>query len=228
MNILALDTSSANACLAIKNDRVGGIYWVNKPFGRELSSLLSGEIKKLLLKSHLKLSDIDVFAIGSGPGSFTSLRIGFATLYGLNLNFNRPVVGLSSLDIIANNVNSSKERSICVIVDARRNLLYSCIYKKNKDGLKKCSPYLLIEPEALVRKLPKDCLITGDGLKIYRDKFNKFVLLDEKYWYPNQNSLLELALAGIKRSGLNKFSKKVLPLYLYPKDCQVQKRSLVK
>jgi tRNA threonylcarbamoyladenosine biosynthesis protein TsaB len=227
MNILALDTSSLHTCLVFRKEKAGRSFGVKKVFGRELSSLLSAEIKNLLLKARVKFSDIDVFAIGTGPGSFTSLRIGFATIYGLNLNYNKPVVGISSLDIIANNVKDY-EGPICVIVDARRSLLYSCIYHKTKNGLKKCSPYLLIEPEVLVKRLPKNCLITGDGLKAYCDKFKKFLLLGEIYWYPHQDSLLDLALDIIKKSGLDKFNKKVLPLYLYPKDCQVQKRNLSK
>jgi tRNA threonylcarbamoyladenosine biosynthesis protein TsaB len=223
MNILAIDTSSPITTLAVKNDFNGKVFAENVILGRELSSKLIKLIKKVLKKSKLELKNVDAFVVGEGPGSFTSLRIGFATIFGLNLGLDRPVINVSSLDVIAGNVSCNTSKTVCVIVDARRDLLYSCIYKAIGTSLKRISKPVLIEPDKLKTMLEKDCLVLGDGLKVYHDKFNNFNLVGQDFWYPKSEVLLEIGLKQIKKFGLNKFHSKVLPLYLYPKDCQVRK-----
>lgn len=223
MNILGFDTSSQILCIAINKNNKGPIIGFNKCVGKKLTQLLIPTIKTLLSKAQLSLEDLEAFIIGRGPGSFTGLRIGFSTFFGLNFGLKKPVIGLSSLDIIAENIVELEPKYICVIRDARRGLLYSCIYKNTDSGIKKITRYLLIEPTSLSRMLPDDCFILGDGLKLYRDKFKNFNLIDEQYWYPQPKAIIDLGMHTINKYGLPVFNKKVLPLYLYPKECQIRK-----
>src|SRR3569833_2428790 len=100
MHILALETSTKNFSLAIAdNDKV--LRFRNVRTDRILESSMTRSIEKLLSSCDLSFDDVDVLAGGGGPGSFTSLRVGLSTVKALALAADNKVVGISSLDLIA-------------------------------------------------------------------------------------------------------------------------------
>src|SRR3990167_8720388 len=101
MKILGIDTSTKFLSLGISED--DKIYEYNLELGRQMSDLLSPTIKKVLDALGWRINDIDYFACGLGPGSFTGMRVGIATVKGLAFSLNKPVVGISTLDILARN-----------------------------------------------------------------------------------------------------------------------------
>src|SRR3989338_3422719 len=134
MNILAFDTSSKHFSLAVAKD--GKTLHSRSIF---LKKVLSGSIMPAILgilkKAGLTLAKLDGFAVGLGPGSFTSLRVGLSTVKGLAYALKKPVVGIPSLDVLALNVK--EDGQICVVCDAKRNMVYACLYQKKGKELKR-------------------------------------------------------------------------------------------
>ena len=245
MNILGLDTSSKRLCLGIMNYK-GKIVEYNVNSGIRCTELLLPTIKKALRQIKLSLNEVDYFAIGLGPGSFTGLRIGLATIKGFAQALGTPIIGLPSLDILASNDLSQGKSIICPLIDAKRNLLFTAFYEVSLNNkLKRKSPYLLINIEDLLNRLKEPHkLVTflGNGLNFYQhrlnQKFKNSVFFNEHNWYPKGRNLIKLTLDLIdkgrftpldkskrqdKRRYLTGFSdvKRIKPIYLYPKECQI-------
>ncbi len=130
--VLALDTSAgASACLLFPD---GKVATANMQTPRAHSKELLPMLSNLLIEQGLSWQDIQCFAVGIGPGSFTGLRVACATIAGLNASLKRPVYALSSLDITAKqaDVYAQKEleagTSFWVIEDARSGLVYAAQY----------------------------------------------------------------------------------------------------
>lgn len=223
MKILAIDTSTKFLTIAIYIGGKVGEY--NLEVGRRLSNLITLSIKRVLDAVNLDVRDIDYFACGLGPGSFTGIRTGVATIKGLSWVTDKPVIGISTLDILAQNVKDT-DKQIIPVIDAKRNLIYSSIYKKKAGSLKKVSPYMLIGEKELCKRAGKNSIILGDAISLYGDGFAKNIkgaeILDKDYWYPKAHNLIALALEKIKAK---KFSDafNIKPIYLYPKECQIKK-----
>lgn len=220
MNILAIDTSTKYFCLVIaKGAKIVAREY--KPLGRELSRLIIPHIDMALKKAKLSLCDIDYFGIGVGPGSFTGLRVGLATIKGLMFGLNKKVFTVSSLDIIASSVFKDKAL-VCPVVDAKRSLIYSAIYKTGR----RKSKYLLVSVKDLLKTVKEKVTFLGDGLLVYKNDIRRHlkepvVFLDESFWYPLPESLLRLGLEKIKSREFSDINK-IVPLYLYPKECQIK------
>jgi len=230
MNILTLETSTRKFSLAVSRDEK---ILVSKSMvlNGVLSSSIIPAIDKLLKSAGLPLSDIHGFTIGLGPGSFTSLRIGLSTVKALSFATHKPVVGIASLDALALGVlkQTPPQAQICAICDARRNLVYSCFYQNNKGNLQRTSDYFLISIKDLVKKIDKEILFVGDGVKLFREEILKLMagrggfkvhFAQEKFWYPQAKHLAALACERFK---LKRYDNpdRLVPLYLYPDDCQV-------
>lgn len=168
MRILAIDTATDAASAAVvEDDRLIGSYTINNK--KKHSQLIMVMIEKLLGDLSLKISDIDLFAVANGPGSFTGLRIGVAAMKALAHSMNKPIVGISTLEALAYSVPWC-EHIIIPIMDARRKSVYTCSYIWD-DGFR-----ALGEIEALtVEECVNDCgelldvLFIGDGVKVYKD-----------------------------------------------------------
>lgn len=223
MKILAIDTTTKFLTIAIYIDGKVGEY--NLEVGRQLSNLITLSIKRVLDAVNLEVKDIDYFACGLGPGSFTGIRIGVATIKGLSWIRNKPVIGISTLDILAQNVKDT-DKQIIPVIDAKRNLVYSAIYKKKSGLLKRIGAYLLVSKEELCKRAGKNSIILGDAISLYGDSFVKNIkgaqILDKDYWYPKAHNLIALTLEKIKAKKF-KDAFNIKPIYLYPKECQIKK-----
>jgi len=165
MKILAIDTSTNYLTLAVmKDDKVIGRF--HRKASMMHSSMLVPMIDKLLKKARLKIKDMDGFSIGIGPGSFTGLRIGVATVKGLAYSLNKPIMTVSSLDAIAQNAKRFKG-IICPVLDARKNKVYACLYKSNGETVKRISKYLLLPADELMKELDSydKILLMGDAVE---------------------------------------------------------------
>jgi tRNA threonylcarbamoyladenosine biosynthesis protein TsaB len=226
MRILGIDTSTRFLCLAIYDK--GKVYSYNLEAGRRLSSLITVTIRNVLDAAGLKAGDIDYFACGVGPGSFTGLRIGIATIKGLSWPLRKPVIAVSSLDILSRNADACEEQVI-PLLDARRGLVYCAIYNKKNNVFRKKGSDMLLSSEELFRKTQPGGIFLGDGTSLLGSQIlsrvKNAVILDRDFWYPKPHNIIELALeriSGAKANLSNAF--KIKPEYLYPKDCQIRKR----
>jgi tRNA threonylcarbamoyladenosine biosynthesis protein TsaB len=230
MKILCVDTSSRILCLGVADgDKV---YEYNLQLGTKISALLVPSIERVIKALGWQIGQIDYFCCGVGPGSFTGVRIGMASVKALSWSLNKPVAGVSSLDILAQ--NSGKEEDFIIpVIDAKRSLVYASIYQNQSGRIKRIAPYMLLDPSGLAKKIRKtiraksfsDCVMLGDGLNICSkecsDKLKGIRFLDKDYWRLEARNIVELAKTAIRQKrSVGAF--KLSPLYLYPKECQIR------
>ena len=224
MKILGIDTTTARLCLGLYVD--GKFYEYSLQVGRSLSALLVPTIQRVICAVGLKITDIDYFACGLGPGSFTGMRIGLATIKGLSVVKNKPIIGISTLDILAKNTQE-KDRLIVTALDAKRSLIYCSSYKYEQGSCKRKSAYALLSLNELVKKFPSKVVILGDAVALHGDallaRIKNSTVLDKDYWIPQAHNLMSLALDKIKAKQFSSVLT-VKPIYLYPKECQIKTR----
>ena len=228
MKILGIDTATRFLCLGIYNDNK--IYEYRLELGRRLSALITPTIKRVLDALGWQINDIDYFACGLGPGSFTGMRIGIATVKGLAFSLNKPVVGISTLDILARNAGITGAYVIPV-VDARRNLIYCSIYRNKLGQSARIKPYMLLTIDEFFKKteIKGNAVILGDAINLYKQKIlmhmNNVTVLDKDYWYPSGCNIINLARERINSKKVDSASR-IKPVYLYPKECQIKNSKL--
>ena len=186
MNILAIDTSALTATVAIVSDDIllGEISTTTK---LTHSQTVMPMIDELLKKVSLDISDIDLFACSEGPGSFTGLRIGIGTIKGLAYGLGKPVVGVSTLEALAQNI-AFTDLLISPIMDARRGQVYNALYKWNEGNLECiCAPRAL-SVEELCSELDEKTVFVGDGVRVYKEKITE-ALGEKAFFAPPQHCL---------------------------------------
>ena len=233
MKILCVDTSTRFLCLGLGDGDI--IYEYKLELGTGISELLVPTIGRALESLGWKISAIDYFCCGIGPGSFTGIRVGLAALKALSWSLNKPLVGISSLDTLAQN-SGKKAAFVIPVIDAKRGLVYSSIYQVQANHFKRVSGYLLLPPGELVQKMRrmipakalKDSVMLGDGLNICSQECSAGLkavkFLDKDHWRLEGRHLIALAKASIqdKKYG-DAFNLE--PLYLYPKECQIRQKN---
>ena len=136
MLILALDTTSRAGSLALARD--GGVLDQQRGDpSRTQGERLPGDIGDLLERHGLTVADVDLYAVAAGPGSFTGLRVGIATIQGLALAHARPVVPVSALVALAYGALISSggpvqdAELIAACMDAQRREVFSALYARS-------------------------------------------------------------------------------------------------
>jgi tRNA threonylcarbamoyladenosine biosynthesis protein TsaB len=132
--------------------------------GRPTAEVLLPAIDALLREAGVALSEVSAFAVSIGPGSFTSLRIGLATVKGLAFGSSRLAVGVPTLAALALGAPEGKGPTVAML-DARRDEVYAASYQAGgcEEGQLPCSVYRADELAAL---LPPACLLAGEGAGI--------------------------------------------------------------
>jgi len=230
VRLLALDSSTERLSLALwKGDKI--LKARSTILHRTLSSRIIPCIDRLLKEEHLSLGHLDGFAVGLGPGSFTSLRVGLATVKALAFYSGKPLLGISSLDVLAMGVRAGEGARIATVCDARRGLVYACLYERNKGTIKRKSPYLLTELSSWLKDLQGEVEVVGDGADLFQETILKRKDLGSRIHIhrlhhrprsPQARDLARLALERLEK-GKTDHADKIVPLYLYPQDCQVRR-----
>jgi tRNA threonylcarbamoyladenosine biosynthesis protein TsaB len=131
------------------------------------SEKLLKQIDLLLAEAGWQPADLDLLAAVTGPGSFTGLRIGIATVKGLAQVIDKPVVGVSSLEMLAMNLPLCSV-PICVFLDARKQEVYSQLFQWREQGPVALGIAQVLPPERLLRQLNGPVALLGDGVPLYR------------------------------------------------------------
>jgi len=168
MKVLGIDTSTSCGSVGLIDDgEVISDYLLNIPVTH--SERLLGAIELVLREAHCPIGNLDGWAISLGPGSFTGLRIGVSTVKGLAFATEKPVAGVSTLDVLAAQI-APTSHLICPILDARKKEVYTAFYRYEEgSSLKRQSDYQAIQPEGLVKKIKEQTIFLGDGVKTYRN-----------------------------------------------------------
>jgi tRNA threonylcarbamoyladenosine biosynthesis protein TsaB len=175
MLILALDSSATTATVSLLEDGVA-VASANIYDKLTHSEKLLPMVDSLLEFIQKKISDVDLIAISSGPGSFTGVRIGVSCVKGLSLLNNIPIVPVSTLEALAYNCRLFSECEtdsfvVCPCMDARRNELYNALFEYNGVKFKRLTEDRAISCEQLEKELleyNKKIVLLGDGgLKMF-------------------------------------------------------------
>jgi tRNA threonylcarbamoyladenosine biosynthesis protein TsaB len=231
MNILAIDTSGPYlSCAIAKGDKVVARFDSKKE--RSHSDMLASAVERLLAKARLKPKDIDLYAVSIGPGSFTGLRIGVAFIKGMNLFFNRPVVAVPTLDVMASIVDGDV---VCPVVDAKRQNVYTAIYKRVHQctsapvtSFKRILKYSVIPIAEVLEKLKSasGVVFTGDAIDIYKDEITKALaskafFAPKRLWHTGADSIAKTGFRMYNQNkGVARDLRRLKPMYLYPRDIQ--------
>lgn len=183
MRILAIDSSGLVATVAVveETDEVAKTiaeYTVN--FKKTHSQTLLPMLDEIVKMTEMDLDTVDAIAISGGPGSFTGLRIGSATAKGLGLALNKPLIHIPTVDGLAYNLCYS-DRIICPIMDARRNQVYTGIYRFDGSRMQILEEQMAIGIEELAEKLreygkDKGIVFLGDGVPVHQKNLEENLL----------------------------------------------------
>lgn len=169
MHVLATDTTSRRGGVCLLRDREVACE-LNVSVGLTFSENLLEMIDFLLRLSGIQLAEIDALAVTTGPGSFTGLRVGIATMKALALRLQRPLIGVTTLEALA--AGAPECGLIASFIDARRNQVFAALYEKATPS---AMPVLLgqetvLDPARWIRSLPNAGVkFVGDGTQVYRD-----------------------------------------------------------
>lgn len=225
MKILAIDTSTKFLSVAVVNgDRVIASY--HRKAEMRHSARLIPTIDSVLKKAKLRPSDINGLAVSIGPGSFTGLRIGVTAVKTLAFALKKPVAAIPTLDVIAENARRHA-CLICPVLDAKKRKVYAALYKSDGNMPRKISGYLLVHPDELVDKInsmpAKKILFLGDGVDVYKEKFEKLGARAEFYgdgWQPRASVVARFAVEKIRKKAFSDIFD-LAPFYLYTKECDI-------
>ncbi|MCM1273454.1 MAG: tRNA (adenosine(37)-N6)-threonylcarbamoyltransferase complex dimerization subunit type 1 TsaB [Clostridium sp.] len=170
MKILGIDSSGMVAGVAVVDDDILlAEYTVN--YKKTHSETLLPMIDEIVRMTELDMETIDAIAVAAGPGSFTGLRIGSATVKGLGLALNKDIIEIPTCMGLAYNVWGT-DALVCPIMDARRKQVYTAVYRYEKDELVTVSEQRAVDICRLMEELntmDTKVIFVGDGVPVYRD-----------------------------------------------------------
>ena len=191
MKILALDSTANTSTVAVLEDeKLLSIYTAN--IKNTHSETLLPMVKSMLETLKLSVDDIDAFAVSEGPGSFTGVRIGVATIKGLAFGKDKKCVGVSTIEAMAQNLKGF-EGVVCPIMNARRGQVYTGAFL-NGARIVADQCMLLCDLIPLLEKYGEPIYFVGDGYSLIEDMQNPlFCKTPEFLRYQNAYSVGKLA-----------------------------------
>lgn len=201
MKILSVDSSAIVASVALSDDgRLLAEYTLNNK--NTHSETLLPMIESLLSFFSMSADDIDLFAVSIGPGSFTGVRIGTATVKGLAFAKGKPCVGVSTLEAIAYNLRFHKG-IVCPVMNARRSQVYTAIFRSDGEKLERLTDDLAIsisELDTMLAECNEEIVLAGDGYDICEKGFaaTSVRYVPERLRHQSAFSVAEAALDAYK------------------------------
>ena len=168
-NILSIETSSACCSVCIKTDQLETQLYENVAPNTH-GEIIFEFIEMALKESEINKEDLDYIAFGSGPGSFTGLRVGCSVVQGLGYGLKVPVIPISSLRITAQQaIEKFNSKKIVVINDAHMEELYVGEYKCSKNIAVDLKPDYFIHKDRineLINSFPEDFIFIGNAINL--------------------------------------------------------------
>ncbi len=213
--LLSVDSSAVTASVALTDgEKIIKSEFINA--GLTHSETLLPMIKRVM--GDYKASDLDAIAVTAGPGSFTGVRIGVATVKGLAFKDSVPCIPVSTLEAIAYNF-TDENAVICAVMDARRMQFYNGIFKISHRCVERLCPDRAISLDDLREDLKAydRVIIAGDGAELcYKSlDLENVILADSERRY--QNGI------GVSKAALNKdkiSADRLMPVYLRPSQAE--------
>ena len=168
MHILAIDTATNSGGVALSsNSEVIALTMVKTPL--HYSERILHLVDFLLQQHDLTLAEIDCFAVATGPGSFTGVRIGLATVKSFCQALDKPAVGISTLESLAYRFRWIQPR-VAPMIDARRQQIYGALYRIEGPLIQMEKTEEVMPPGEWLKGLPlHNCVFVGDGAQLYKN-----------------------------------------------------------
>jgi len=224
MKILAVDTATKSCSVAIvdKESLLAEMTVINE---QTHSKHLLEMVRIVVKHSDLNLSDLNGYAVTSGPGSFTGLRIGISSVKGLAAAQGKPIAGVSSLDSLARQVSFSTYL-ICSLIDARRDEVYTSRYRYKDGKLIKKDKEQALSPGDALDEINEPCIFVGSGAVLYqkaiKDMLGEYAFFAQAY----ENTIHASTVA---RLGMDRFenddtddAETFVPNYIRKSDAQLK------
>jgi tRNA threonylcarbamoyladenosine biosynthesis protein TsaB len=222
MKILALDSTAVVASAAVCDDeKLIALYTVNN--GNTHSETLLPMVEAVMKHSKTEMDEIGLFVSSNGPGSFTGVRIGSATVKGLAFDRNVPCIDVSTLEALAFNLRGFNG-ILCPVMNARRNQVYNALFRWADGTLIRLTPDRAISIEELQEELVsigEPVYLSGDGYDITCKGFDRITpeFTPEVLRHQNAYSVARCGLAAYKR-GEAKTDLTIAPTYLRPSQAE--------
>lgn len=171
MRLLAIETATpAQSVALVEDDRLPAELSYEAQGNR--GGVLLPTVDRVLKKAGVAARDLDAVAVSVGPGSFTGLRVGLATAKGLALGAGARLVGVSTLEALAEGY-APADGTICALLDAYRGEVYMAVFRRNGNMLERVSPDAVLAPGAVAPALAAvegPVHLIGNGAARYREQ----------------------------------------------------------
>lgn len=200
--MLSVDSSAAPASVCLAEDgKLIAEYYLNTGFTH--SQTLMAMTESVLNISGKTAGDIDVYAVNSGPGSFTGVRIGVSAVKGMAYAADKPCIEVSTLESMAYNYIGS-HTVVCACMDARRNQVYNAVFSVDGDEIRVISEDRAISVDELLSELESisgEIILVGDGAELVKSKSDdeRLILAPAHLRYQRASGTSAAALEKYKR-----------------------------
>lgn len=226
MKILGIDTSTHSTSICVlDDDKFICEYTINTK--KTHSQKLMVMIESMIKESDLNIKDIDAIAICIGPGSFTGLRISMATAKAIAQVRNLPIIAIDSLESLAFNI-SHCDKTICSILDAQKNQVYTGKYRFENGELKTLEKIKVIKIDELIKEISssdQEVILVGEAVSIYIDKLVEIKNINVASHFNNvskASSLCTLAAIKYKNNIDVHDCYTINPMYIRKSQAEVQ------
>jgi tRNA threonylcarbamoyladenosine biosynthesis protein TsaB len=178
MLVLAIETATHHASVVIRDGERELAAW-REVTHQDLCQRLAAEVSGALLSAGRGFADLELVAVGLGPGSFTSVRIGMATAKGIAFARGIPLVGVPSLQAMAWGARHDLSGLVCPVTDAKRSELYTALYRVQGDDVQQLEKESVATASDLVARLSglrepvtvvgEPAMLTGDDVARFGD-----------------------------------------------------------
>jgi tRNA threonylcarbamoyladenosine biosynthesis protein TsaB len=214
---LALDTTTpGGSCAIVRDGRI-----VREAAGdrdRPHDTRLPRDLMTLLAEARVDLRDVDVYAVATGPGSFTGLRIGIATVQGLAFAAGKPLVGVSVFAALARTAGAAP--AVATWVDAWRGDVFAARYEDQIET----EPPTVEPPAAILRRVSAPTLFIGDGASVHAEEIRRTLGERARFAEPIAprlaGTIAQMAL-GSATSGVLPEPDAIRPLYVRRPDAEL-------
>lgn len=197
MFALAIESSSSRASVSINQD--GKIICTRiSENPKTHSEFLNLSVQEMLIQQQIELSDIDVFACSTGPGSFTGIRVGSSIVKSFSMLFKKPIFCINSLHLLSKN-DSSKKHPVLCMMNAHKNMMYVAMYESDRQVIKPIA-LTIDEIEPLLSSRVVTCI--GDAYSIYKPRLSSSLLSlfhrnSQTSDYPSSEILSQMAIEAL-------------------------------
>ncbi|MGI8758771.1 MAG: tRNA (adenosine(37)-N6)-threonylcarbamoyltransferase complex dimerization subunit type 1 TsaB [Acidimicrobiales bacterium] len=224
MLILGIETATAQVGCAIGGHE-GVLASFHAARGRRHAETLVPAIDFIRRQARIELDEIGAVAADEGPGLFTGLRVGVVTAKAMAMALRVPVIGVSSLDLLAFPVRWTN-RLIVSVIDARRGEIFYAFYRQVPGGVQRLSEQRVGAPDELCSEIlatGEECLAVGDGALRYADQLAELIKVEigeAGLAHPSAGSLVQLAHArALREEFVNPWE--LAPVYLRKADAEI-------